>query len=1042
MSEIICSVCNRGFTSARYYKAHFRYKANEKCKAAFDGEKPATAPEKRALEGESTTNNKEKQSRIDSGDLIGAHKYIAKSVIQMLQIENSRMQSQEYRHAMPSNSEEDEDFFVLGGNSDDEDENLEQGEEENEQQPVLDTDILHDFEEYCESKRNNTCELAPEYAAGIELMSMLVKKGAPLNLYDAIYKWHTKHLEAKMFVNRKRLLKDLNLRYHLDNKGPEVVHSLVLPHSQSRIDLVVHNAMQQIQSLLTDPRINDSDYNFFGNNPLEPPPEAFTSISDLNTGRCYRETYKKMIKDPTTEVLLPLIFYMDGAVTGQYDALPIESLKFTLGIFNKITRDKGFAWRSLGYVTKFLKETTQAEDLVRGTGGMDADIFLSDSDTDNESEGSNNSDSEREDNTSVNTGQEEEESDDDDDNNMEPNIKSCSGQDLHAMLDTMLRGIRKLQKKGGFWWNLPYNGQVFRVKFLPFVMFIKGDSVEHDKHCGSYTSRTSGVKQLCRYCCCPNDKTDEAYRKDTPKTPKMIISLLEAGDAEGLQGLSQQNIDNAWYKLGFGLHNDFGVHGACPIEMLHYLQIGKYKYARGMFFEQTGKDSILSTKINALAKAMGFLFKRQSDRELPRTMFAKGIKKGKLMAHEMSGLILVLVAVLRSTKGRHTLLHESRGNQKQYFGQPEFIRDWIMFLETLLQWESWMKQPELQVFDVKRFETKVREIMEMEKKIGRRQSGMQFRTFNFHASLHLSDDMLNFGVPSVVNTMSNESHHKPDKIAAMRTQRVAKVFDLQCAKQIHNMRIVDYGVQEIESGEKVWEYFDVEETDKEMSVSHQQPQKSFGVDTENTGARASFFFNKAKSEYCLKVDSRMKKRHKFQLGDELNFFLEETKELLGDDVDNLPIFTEHKRLGQIFRGSPHYRGKPWRDWVMIDWGDDGILPAQIWCFLDLQAIPQGLAYPPGIYAVAESASEVDDEDEKELSDLFIPYIKETNEDGDGNISRKFYLIDVEAFHAPAVVIPDIGNDNEAAFLRLLPRSTWADQFVQWLHEPHTREFTD
>ena len=107
--------------------------------------------------------------------------------------------------------------------------------------------------------------------------------------------------------------------------------------------------------------------------------------------------------------------------------------------------------------------------------------------------------------------------------------------------------------------------------------------------------------------------------------------------------------------------------------------------------------------INGLAKSMGHFFKRQSDRDLPRTMFSKGTKKGKLQAHEMRGVvILVLLAVLRTTQGRETLLTESRGKQKDFLGDEEKIRNWTMLLETYLQWEAWLCLPELSVFEVVR----------------------------------------------------------------------------------------------------------------------------------------------------------------------------------------------------------------------------------------------------------------------------------------------------------------------------------------------------
>jgi hypothetical protein len=118
---------------------------------------------------------------------------------------------------------------------------------------------------------------------------------------------------------------------------------------------------------------------------------------------------------------------------------------------------------------------------------------------------------------------------------------------------------------------------------------------------------------------------------------------------------------------------------------------------------------------------------------------------------------------------------------------------------------------------------------------------------------------------------------------------------------------------------------------------------------------------------------------------------------------------------------------------MIDWGDDLIMPAQIWCFVDLRNIPLGLYHQPGIYAVVESTEKNEDNKETKWGELFVPYIKETDGlDDNNNPKRKFYFVDVEAFHSPACLIPDLGNEDKAAFLHLLPKSEWSNQFSAWL----------
>jgi hypothetical protein len=230
------------------------------------------------------------------------------------------------------------------------------------------------------------------------------------------------------------------------------------------------------------------------------------------------------------------------------------------------------------------------------------------------------------------------------------------------------------------------------------------------------------------------------------------------------------------------------------------------------------------------------------------------------------------------------------------------------------------------------------------------------------------------------------------------------------------------------------------ETFEEVTENSEQ-----GPQEEHKG-KINFMYSAKHNAYTYEVISRMKNKHRFTFGDDLQLFLEMIHQSLGDDIRILRIFMQYNRANQIFRASPRCLGKAWRDWVMVDWGMDGILPAQLWCFLDLRQLTrnhvvQGLAVTPGIYAVAECAYENDDEEEKRLSALFVPYTKETTINNDGSMSRRFYLVDVDAFYSPACIIPDIGNENPSAYLRLLPKADWSDQFSDWLRSEHTREFS-
>ena len=170
--------------------------------------------------------------------------------------------------------------------------------------------------------------------------------------------------------SRKTILKFLFHRYHLTNKLPKMV-TIRLPHSKAKVKLTMHNAWDCIQSLLTDPRITDDDYNFLHDDPFAPPPIP-TKISELHTGFAYYHAHKRYITKPN-QVLLPIVMYIDGAVTGAMQNLPITALKVTLDIFNRLCRDYPHAWRILGNVSVVSKPKTAGAELFAATEHLDAE---------------------------------------------------------------------------------------------------------------------------------------------------------------------------------------------------------------------------------------------------------------------------------------------------------------------------------------------------------------------------------------------------------------------------------------------------------------------------------------------------------------------------------------------------------------------------------------------------------------------------------------------------------------------------------------------
>ena len=271
----------------------------------------------------------------------------------------------------------------------------------------------------------------------------------------------------------------------------------------------------------------------------------------------------------------------------------------------------------------------------------------------------------------------------------------------------------------------------------------------------------------------------------------------------------------------------------------------------------------------------------------------------------------------------------------------------------------------------------------------------------FHVIIHLMQDILLYGVPSEVDTGSNESHHKPSKYAAKLTQRNESTFNFQTAKRLTEFLMLDHALAEVLSEDNLWEYFDAvdevvdwrlmgqevdsldtderagEDADlealasdiRDLSIDHDVSDVSVGQDDVSgaqdggsgsrhssdsepravvvyTGGTQIEVFLDPDDNYApsFKVLGRSKSGKDTTWGLEIITFLNELQNVTMPFLPNgkLPVRTEHKRDQQIYHGHPNFRGKGfWRDWVLVDWGGGSVLPAHIWCFVVLSNMPKG-----------------------------------------------------------------------------------------------------
>jgi hypothetical protein len=221
--------------------------------------------------------------------------------------------------------------------------------------------IRDQYKEYARGQVGNTIPFNKDEEASIRLMDVLKLKKSPLNAYKSLMEWHLREKgeieyyqnlkDCHSYISREVMLKKLRDRYNFKNKYP-YQRKIKLPVCGTVIHQTLHHAPAVIQGLLTDPRIEDADYLFYDGDPLAPPPDKHTTITDLHTGKAFRHTYRAEITPGTRQQLLPLVLYIDGSAISHFHDLELIQVKVSLGFWSRETRTKEYAWGILGYIEK------------------------------------------------------------------------------------------------------------------------------------------------------------------------------------------------------------------------------------------------------------------------------------------------------------------------------------------------------------------------------------------------------------------------------------------------------------------------------------------------------------------------------------------------------------------------------------------------------------------------------------------------------------------------------------------------------------------
>jgi hypothetical protein len=624
---------------------------------------------------------------------------------------------------------------------------------------LLNQQIQHALSGYYQTFSNDSV-----HKTQIELLFLLKKAKVPLYVYDDILKWiknasyqYDPNVLQNDLVSRCGCLTNLYNQYDLTGIQP-FQSTIFLKGSKQRVTLTQHSFEQSVYSLLNDSNL------MLAENLLLTKETLFNlknimkysknELNDINTGSVYKKACKIYLQSNSQDVLLPIIFFIDKTHTDTHGRLCLEQIRFTLGIFNRKTRNNPLAWRTIGYIKDqaYIPTETTREKL----------------------------------------------------------------NDYHQMIDHLLQDYKKCQNQK-FKWQLQFpNENPIDVNFVLAVLYIIGDTDGHDKLAGRFTSRTN-VARVCRCCNIPFNETDNPEYEFCYVNHNPMFKQIRTETAIQLKEISHHKIKNAWKNINF-CDTKRGLFGALCGDILHCIQHGLFMYAhQALFGHKEVKQSSYNTETNdneenetntieysfrnvfskkytkrfeEICLQYGKSLSHQSDRSLPRTHINTNYTTTtRKNANEMTGLLLVILIIFLTDEGVQKLDEAMSRYQAAKF---------IKVLELLILLDNFCRSEHHTKQHINLFKEFIPFFLNLYKDTLHRKSGCGMKLVKFHLPNHFADDIMRYGSMQNFDTSIGESHHKTEaKYPAKQTQRRKSEFEMQTASRQIEQLAINIGMADV-----------------------------------------------------------------------------------------------------------------------------------------------------------------------------------------------------------------------------------------------------
>ena len=876
--------------------------------------------------------------------------------------------------------------------------------------PLLNKSPVSKAIEIDTTKESNKITPPSQHLAELSLMNLMREHKMSLQCFESIWEWAKEQDQMPGFrfkdagPARKRSLILKEVSVYADKKD-DVFKPLVvddwLPYNKP-IQIFTRDFTVALKSLLENTELTkeenlsfpDPDVPYIWKNFVQKDCE----ITELHHGSWWVESWakalplkeKSMHGDNTEEkeILVPVIFYMDGIAIDRGGRLKLTPLNMSLGIYNTETRKRADAWETI----YFHPDSTVVQIA----------------------------------------------------HNSEKPSSLESAKNLHNALNVALQSFFDVcqDPDGIVWKGLPYGGKTWKVRMKFAIAYVIGDMELHDELCGRYKSYTTKVKKMCRHCSISSEHVVDPAQQHTARLWRPDDFAPSRGDQHYFKSVSHHSINNAFHRLDFGC-NKHNIHLASPAELLHMHQLGTEKRAVEAFVKMVGPSQNKDDKekgdkknkkpkkardknkppknggkalenLGLLAQHYGAVLSRQSDRNFPRTKHTSvhilntSMKEGS----QYAGILLCIMVTLVSSLGL--------SNLKNYVPEyTDLVRiGFIETLEMLLGMEEFLKYGGVKRSEIPQLRTVMDQLVNVITQNCRRNDNEEdahgTRLPKTHQLFHTPMHIEMYGPTEGMDSSPSESHHKTEiKAPSKNTQCRAVSLIEQTARRQSELRILDHAKRVYKLGKK---------SDPSQPTANPVHGPKFYITNCDNGPKMRWC---DQTKHGLPIHSQ----------EVIDFCARHVLPCVEPVDGKLIGFTQHERLGQfdkmkyIYRAHPSFRSdsnqrcNSWYDWAYFDvypepnsrHTDPKPYPCHIMCFLD---IDEGMVKTPpaeldsvdivaGKYAIVRKFStppqpiKITGRLENNKTRKFMTSIVKK-----GTLCDKLYIMPCESISGDVAVVPD------------------------------------